>query len=180
MVLLNSSRTNLITRISVIALTLLSAAATAQSVKIEGLIKGRSGEKMIVQTSADPNLIVVLTDTTEVGQVQGMLQARKKEMSMAALIPGLQIKAEGTYNEQHHLVAEKVSFKGNDLQRAQAIDDAGMHLRRRNKTSSSRKSWRSRKQPCRSMMRRSPRIRPLSMLRSRASANWTITTSWMR
>jgi OmpA-OmpF porin, OOP family len=106
--------------------TLLTATVAAQSVKIEGLIKGRSGEKMIVQTAEAPNLIVILSDTTEVGQVQGMLQARKKEMSMAALIPGLQIKAEGTYNDQHQLMATKVSFKGNDLQRAQSIE-AGMH-----------------------------------------------------
>jgi OmpA-OmpF porin, OOP family len=129
MMLFNLSRTTFVSRMPVVGLTfftLLTAAVTAQTVKIEGLIKGRSGEKMIVQTADAPNLIVILTDTTDVGQVQGMLQARKKEMSMAALIPGLQIKAEGTYNEHHQLVAEKVSFKGNDLQRAQAID-AGMH-----------------------------------------------------
>jgi OmpA-OmpF porin, OOP family len=95
-------------------------------VKVDGLIKGRSGEKMIVQTSGDPNLIIILTDSTDVAQVQGMLKARRKEMSMAALIPGLAIKVEGTYNDQHQLVAEKIRFKGNDLQRAQAIE-AGMH-----------------------------------------------------
>jgi OmpA-OmpF porin, OOP family len=129
MILFNLSRTGFVSRMSVIGLTfftLLTATVAAQTVKIEGLIKGRSGEKMIVQTSDAPNLIVILTDSTDVAQVQGMLKARKKEMSMAALIPGLQIKAEGTYNDQHQLVAGKVSFKGNDLERAQAID-AGMH-----------------------------------------------------
>ena len=45
---------------------------------------------------------------------------------MAALIPGLPVKVEGTYNDQNQLVASKVRFKGNDLQRAQAIN-AGMH-----------------------------------------------------
>jgi outer membrane protein OmpA-like peptidoglycan-associated protein len=47
-------------------------------------------------------------------------------MSMAALIPGLPVKVEGTYNDQQQLVAKTVRFKGNDLQQAQAIQ-AGMH-----------------------------------------------------
>ncbi len=35
------------------------------------------------------NVVVVLNDNTDVQQVQGAFKARKKEMSMAALIPGL-------------------------------------------------------------------------------------------
>ena len=45
---------------------------------------------------------------------------------MAALIPGLPVKVEGTYNDKNELVAKSVRFKGNDLQRAEAIE-AGMH-----------------------------------------------------
>jgi len=45
---------------------------------------------------------------------------------MAALIPGLEVKIEGTYNDQSQLVAKSVSFKGNDLEQAQKIE-AGMH-----------------------------------------------------
>jgi len=47
-------------------------------------------------------------------------------MSMAALIPGLAVKVEGTYNDQNQLVAKSVSFKGNDLEDAEKIQ-AGMH-----------------------------------------------------
>lgn len=126
MALLNLSRAVSATRLLVVSLTLFAVSAVAQSVKVEGIIKGRSGEKVILQTSENPNLIVILTDTTEVAQVQGMLKARRKEMSMAALIPGLPIKAEGTYNDQQQLVAQKVNFKGNDLEQANAIQ-AGMH-----------------------------------------------------
>jgi OmpA-OmpF porin, OOP family len=110
----------------VLGLVLFNATATAQSVKAEGLIKARSGERMVVQTSDNPNLVVQLTDTTDVGQLQGALKARHKEMSMAALIPGLQIKVEGEYDDQHELVARTVRFKGNDLERAKSIQ-AGMH-----------------------------------------------------
>ena len=105
---------------------LLSATALAQSVKVEGLIKARNGDTMILQTSQAPNLPVLLTDNTQVGQVQGVFKARRKEMSMAALIPGLAVKVEGTYNDQNQLVAASVSFKGNDLEQAQKIE-AGMH-----------------------------------------------------
>lgn len=123
---LNLSRTAYVAGVSILGLTLFTATVSAQTVKVQGLIKGRSGPEMIVQTSDTPDLVILLTDSTDVGQVQGMLKARKKEMSMAALIPGLAVKVEGTYNDQHQLVAEKVRFKGNDLQRAEAIE-AGMH-----------------------------------------------------
>jgi outer membrane protein OmpA-like peptidoglycan-associated protein len=112
--------------LSLVVLALLSQIVTAQSVKVEGLIKARNGDTMILQTSDSPNLTVLLTDNSKVGQVQGVFKARRKQMSMAALIPGLAVKVEGTYNDQNELVATSVSFKGNDLEQAEAIE-AGMH-----------------------------------------------------
>src|ERR1700745_2631290 len=79
-------------------LTTLSTAFSAQTVKVEGLIEGRSGDSMILKPSQSPKLVVLLTDSTNVGQVQGVLKARKKEMSMAALSPGSPLKARGRYN----------------------------------------------------------------------------------
>jgi len=99
--------------------------AAQETVKVEGLIKGRSGNLVILQTRENPDLVVALTEGTDVGQVQGMLKARNKKMSMAALIPGLSIKVEGNYHDGQ-LIAQKVRFKGNDLKQAEAIE-AGMH-----------------------------------------------------
>ena len=99
--------------------------AAQETVKVEGLIKGRSGDLVILQTRENPDLVVELTEGTDVGQVQGMLKARNKKMSMAALIPGLSIKVEGNYHDGQ-LIAQKVRFKGNDLKQAEAIE-AGMH-----------------------------------------------------
>jgi outer membrane protein OmpA-like peptidoglycan-associated protein len=99
--------------------------AAQETAKVEGLIKGRSGNLIILQTTDNPDLVVELTDGTDVGQVQGVLKARNKKMSMAALIPGLSIKVEGNYKEGQ-LIAQKVRFKGNDLKQAEAIE-AGMH-----------------------------------------------------
>ena len=103
-----------------------AAAQSAELVTAEGVIKARDGDIMIVQTSESPNLRVLLTSDTEVGQVQGVLQVRRKEMSMAALIPGLTVSVEGKHNDGGELVATSVSFKGNDLERAEAIQ-AGLH-----------------------------------------------------
>ena len=112
--------------LSLVVLPLVGTVAFAQNVKVQGLIKGRSGATMILQTSDSPKLVVLLTDDTKVGQVQGVLKARRKEMSMAALIPGLAVQVEGTYNDQNQLVAKSVSFKGDDLEQAQSIQ-AGLH-----------------------------------------------------
>ncbi|MEG9436662.1 OmpA family protein [Edaphobacter sp. HDX4] len=117
--------------IGLLALAIVALASTVgyaqdENIKAEGIIKARSGAMMILETKEDPNLAVELTESTRVGQVQGMLKARQKSMSMAALIPGLPVKVEGFHNTQNQMVATSVKFKGNDLQHAQAIH-AGMH-----------------------------------------------------
>ena len=100
---------------------LLCSAATAQAAKAQGLITGRSGDTMTIQTPDSTKVVVVLTDTTNVAQIQGVFKARRKQMSMAALVPGLQVQVEGSYNAQNQLVATSVKFKGNDLEDAQTI-----------------------------------------------------------
>jgi len=113
-------------RFALIALTALSTFAYSETVKVEGVIKARSGATMILQTSQAPLITVVLNGSTKVAQVQGAFKARRKEMPAAALIPGLPVQVEGNYNEQQQLVATSVKFKGNDLEQAQAIQ-AGLH-----------------------------------------------------
>jgi OOP family OmpA-OmpF porin len=99
----------------------LSSTTALTQAKVEGVIAGRNGPKIILQTTDSPKLVVLLTDSTDVGQVQGVLKARKKSMSMAALIPGLAIKVEGTYDTENQLVAKTIRFKGNDLEQAQRM-----------------------------------------------------------
>ena len=106
--------------------TALTAATYAQGAKVEGVIKGRSGNTIFLQTADSPKVVVLLTDNTQVAQVQGALKVRKKEMSMAALIPGLPVQVEGSYDDQQQIVATSVKFKGNDFEQAQAIQ-AGVH-----------------------------------------------------
>jgi outer membrane protein OmpA-like peptidoglycan-associated protein len=106
---------------SLATLLLLCGAVAAQTAKVQGLITGRSGATMTLQTQDSSKVVVVLTDDTQVAQIQGVFKARRKQMSMAALIPGLQVQVEGSYNAQNQLVASSIKFKGNDLEDAQTI-----------------------------------------------------------
>lgn len=105
---------------SLLALSFLSAQMFAQE-KIQGMIRGRSAATIILDTKGEPYVNVILKDTTKVGQNQGLLKARKKSMSTAALIPGLQIEVEGHRDANGMFVANSITFNGNDLERAYSV-----------------------------------------------------------
>src|SRR5690349_11636567 len=115
-----------IVSIAFLVFVILRPLALAQNVKVQGMIKARSGATMVVQSKDSSTVVVLLTDSTQVGQTQGVFKARRKEMSMAALIPGLEVQVEGGYNEERQLVAKLVKFDGGDLERAQSIQ-AGVY-----------------------------------------------------
>jgi outer membrane protein OmpA-like peptidoglycan-associated protein len=96
-----------------------TTASAAESVKVEGLITGRSGDEMIVQLAPDAELAFLLNDQTQVSQSKGI----------AALIPGLKVKVEGTYTEARLLVATSVKFKGKDLEHAKAIQAGSFQVK---------------------------------------------------
>jgi OmpA-OmpF porin, OOP family len=105
---------------SLLVLSFLSAQMFAQE-KIQGMIRGRSAATIILDTKGEPYVNVILQDTTKVGQNQGLLKARKKTMSTAALIPGLQIEVEGHRDANGMFVANSITFNGNDLERAYSV-----------------------------------------------------------
>ena len=118
---MNRSR---LTRIAAIvslslAALVLCGAATAQSVN--GVINARSGPTMTVQTPDGSNVIVLLNDSTTVEDVSGVFHARKKQMGVTALVPGLQVQVQGSYNAQNQLVANTVKFNSKSLQTAADI-----------------------------------------------------------
>jgi outer membrane protein OmpA-like peptidoglycan-associated protein len=99
---------------------LLYGTAAAQSAELQGVINGRSGNTMTVQTSSG-NVTVVLNSDTQVEDVQGVFHARKKQMGVTALVPGLSVQVKGSYNGQNQLVADTVKFNGKALQTATDI-----------------------------------------------------------
>lgn len=115
-----------------VAVTLTSAAvglfgvvASAQGAQIQGIIDARKGSTMMVKSSDGSTVPVVLSDTTQVQEVEGGLHMRKKQMGMTALVPGLPVQVQGSYNAQNQMMAETVKFKASDLKTAQDIQ-AGM------------------------------------------------------
>ena len=118
----NDKLTNaaLVAILSLAMLLLLCATVAAQSAQVQGVINGRSGATMSLQTDSG-NVTVVLTDYTQVEDVQGIFHFRKKQMGLTALEPGLQVQVQGSYNAQNQLVANTVKFNGKDLQTATDI-----------------------------------------------------------
>jgi len=104
----------------------LGAAAAAETVKIEGHIVGRSGDDIVVQFGSGAELAIRLTPLTKVSDIGELHGPGRKEMAMAALIPGLKVKVEGVYNESRQVLAKSIKFKNGDLEDAKKIQ-AGMH-----------------------------------------------------
>ncbi|HEX4921531.1 MAG TPA: hypothetical protein VFV92_12425, partial [Candidatus Bathyarchaeia archaeon] len=102
-----------------VALSSLYGADDGGKVKVRGLITGRTGETLSVKT-AEGNVTVVLTDDTKVQKPKG-LGLRKTQMSFTALIPGLKISVDGVRDEQSRVVANTITFSGDDLNTAETI-----------------------------------------------------------
>ena len=117
----STARIAFVVTLSLAALVLLCGVAAAQSAQIEGVIDGRSGATMTVKTQDAGNVVVLLSDSTQVKEVEGGLHMRKKQMGMTALVPGLPVKVKGSYNSQNQVAADSVEFKGSDLKTAQDI-----------------------------------------------------------
>ena len=100
---------------------LLGVVASAQSAQLQGIIDARKGSTMMVKSSDGTTVPVVLSDATQVEEVEGGLHMRKKQMGMTALVPGLAVQVQGSYNAQNQLMADTVKFKASDLKTAQDI-----------------------------------------------------------
>ncbi len=107
--------------VALVSVLLFGSMAGAQSAQLQGVINGRSGATMTVQTQDQGNVVVVLNDYTQAEDVSGLFHARKKQMGLTVLEPGLQVQVQGNYNAQNQLVANTIKFNGKDLQNATDI-----------------------------------------------------------
>ena len=101
-----------------------SIAAVAAS-EVKGMIKGRTGETLIVNTGGS-DITVVLTDDTVTKDDRGLFGLEKQRMSSAVLIPGLKVKVDGSNDDQGRVVAKTITVDGDDLETSQMIQ-AGLH-----------------------------------------------------
>jgi OOP family OmpA-OmpF porin len=114
---LHPIRFTLLTALFTAAVAFTSHSVIAQT-QLQGIIDGRSGPTLSLQIAGSPDTSVLLTESTDVGEVEGVFHGRTKQMPMTALIPGLPIQVKGTFNAQNQLVADSVKFKGSDLKAA--------------------------------------------------------------
>jgi outer membrane protein OmpA-like peptidoglycan-associated protein len=114
------THTPFLAALPLVMLLFLCATVAAQSAKVQGVINGRSGATMSLRTDSG-NVTVLLSDSTQVEDVNGLFHARKKQMAVTALVPGLQVQVQGDYNAQNQVVANTIKFNGKDLQTATDI-----------------------------------------------------------
>ncbi len=92
-----------------------------KKVKISGLITGRDGENLTVKNpKTSETVVVALTDSTKVQIPKGIFKLRHSEQAVTALIPGLQVTAEGIGDEKR-IVADTIRFSKDDLRLAETI-----------------------------------------------------------
>ena len=94
--------------------------AQDQTLKLQGIIAGRSGEDLTLRTDSGDKK-VTLIDGTKVGAVKGPLKLRRGHEGTAALVPGLRVEVKGHDNGQGQVIADDIKFTGDDLKTAYAI-----------------------------------------------------------
>jgi len=187
-----TARSAFIVFLSVAAVLLLCGVAGAQSAQIQGVINGRSGATMTVQTQDSGNVVVLLNDYTSVEDVAGIFHARKKQMGLTVLEPGLQVQVQGNYNAQNQLVANTIKFNGKDLQTASDIQ-AGVTpveqqeqlqkeqaAKQEAQIQKEQAAMKQQQQEMAAAQAKIPPTRRRSQPLTSALASWPITTSGMR
>jgi hypothetical protein len=112
--------------ISLAMFTPFALSAAAQQASVQGMVIGRDASSMSVKTPTTPRLTVLLSDHTEATAKGGFLGMGRDHLGITALVPGLYVKVDGTYNGDHQLIANKVVFSKSSLNTARQID-AGLN-----------------------------------------------------
>ncbi len=94
--------------------------AAGEKVKVQGVIVSRDGNTLKVRSTDDSIGTVDLTQDTKIQLKKGF--GRKTAMDATALLPGLQVEAQGKGNEKGELVAERLIFDPNSMRASRQID----------------------------------------------------------
>jgi outer membrane protein OmpA-like peptidoglycan-associated protein len=92
-----------------------------QQVKVQGVIVSHDGDMIKIRTSDDSIGAIDLTNTTKIQLKKGIF-GHKSAMDATALIPGLQVEAQGKGNEKGELVADRILFDPNSMRASRQID----------------------------------------------------------
>lgn len=111
--------------VGVVALFLVSC-LSALADDVNGYIKTRTGETLVVKTDAGNDVTVILTDATKTVDKRGLFGLDKDQLGNTVLIPGLKVSVKGSPDDQGRVVAKEIVTDGDDLETSEMIQ-AGLH-----------------------------------------------------
>jgi outer membrane protein OmpA-like peptidoglycan-associated protein len=106
--------------VGVVPLFLMSC-LTAFADDVNGIIKTRTGETLVVKANSGNDVTVVITEDTKTVDKRGLFGLRKEQLGATVLIPGLKVKVKGTPDDQGRVVATEIVTDGDDLESAEMI-----------------------------------------------------------
>jgi OOP family OmpA-OmpF porin len=105
---------------SMAVLLLASVTAFGSQTKVKGMISGRTGETLIVNTESG-KVTVVLTEGTKIKDNRGLFGLQEDVMAPTVLIPGLKVSVDGMNNGEGRVVAKTITVDGDDIESSQMI-----------------------------------------------------------
>ena len=112
--------------VGVLALFLMSCLGAFAFDDVNGIIKTRTGETIVVQTEGGNEVTVVLTEETKTVDKKGLFGLDKAHLGSTVLIPGLKVSVDGRPDDQGRVVAKEIVTDGDDLETSEMIQ-AGLH-----------------------------------------------------
>jgi outer membrane protein OmpA-like peptidoglycan-associated protein len=110
--------------VAVVPLFLMSC-LTAFADDVNGIIKTRTGETLLVKTDSGDVTVVLTADTRTVDK-KGLFGLEKSDLGDTVLIPGLKVSVDGSKDDQGRFVAKQIITDGDDLEASEMIQ-AGLH-----------------------------------------------------
>ena len=104
---------------SMAVLLLASVTAFGSQAKVKGMISGRTGETLIVNTESG-KVTVVLTEGTKIKDKRGLFGLQEDVLAPTVLIPGLKVSVDGMSNGEG-VVAKTITVDGDDIESSQMI-----------------------------------------------------------
>ena len=101
-------------------LLLASVTALGADNDVKGMISGRTGETLIVNTEAG-KVTVVLAEDTKIRDKRGLFGLQEEVMAATVLIPGLKVSVDGTSDGEGRVVAKTITVDGDDIESSQMI-----------------------------------------------------------
>jgi outer membrane protein OmpA-like peptidoglycan-associated protein len=97
-------------------------AATGEKVTLEGVIVNREGESFVLRTAQDTEITVRLSSTTQIKEKKSNIFRKANTYTTSQLLRGLNVEVKGRNQGANGVLAEKISFKDDDVRVARNVE----------------------------------------------------------